>query len=159
MSDALVTYINDHLGGAQMAVQLLEAMRNQNDEQEFRQFASVLLPEIEADDQTLRHIAEGIGPGPNAMKTVGGWLVEKASRIKLGHSGSTTFELFESLELLALGIQGKLSLWTALQAASVTDARLQKHDFETLQRRAQEQYAAVESQRIKLASVVLSPRS
>lgn len=50
MSDALITYLNDHLGGAQIAVQLPEAMRDQNDDQEFRQFASVLLPEIEVDE-------------------------------------------------------------------------------------------------------------
>lgn len=157
MSDALTTYLNDHLGGAQMAVQVLEAMRDQNDDQEFRQFASVLLPEIEADHRTLRHLAEEIGPGPNAIKTVGGWLVEKATRLKLGHSGSKTFELFESLELLALGIQGKLSLWTALQAASACDVRLQTYDFGSLQQRARQQYATVESQRIKLARTVLSP--
>ena len=42
MSEALVTYLNDHLGGAQIAVQLLEAMRDQHDDQDFRQFASVL---------------------------------------------------------------------------------------------------------------------
>jgi hypothetical protein len=79
MSEALITYLNDHLGGAQVAVQLLEAMRDQNDEQEFRQFASVLLPEIKADDLTLHHIAEKTGSGPSAVKQVGGWLLEKAA--------------------------------------------------------------------------------
>ncbi len=29
MSDPLVTYLNDHLGGAQTAVQVLKAMRDQ----------------------------------------------------------------------------------------------------------------------------------
>jgi len=43
MSHPLVTYVNDHLGGAQVAVRLLEAMRDQHDDQEFRQFASVFL--------------------------------------------------------------------------------------------------------------------
>ena len=159
MSEPLVTYLNDHLGGAQIAVQLLEAMRDQHDDQDFRQFASVLLPEIQADDRTLRHIAEKIGSGPSAVKQVGGWILEKASRFKLGHTGSITFELFESLELLALGIQGKLSLWKALQAASRSDARLREYDFETLVRRAQQQYGDVESQRLNLAQVVLSPIS
>ena len=157
MSEPLVTYLNDHAGGAQIAVQLLEAMRDQHDDQEFRQFASVLLPEIQADDLTLRHIAEKIGSGPNAIKQVGGWLLEKAARLKLGHTGSTSFELFESLELLALGIYGKLSLWKALQAASSSDARLHEYDFETLVGRAQQQYDDVESKRLNLARTVLSP--
>jgi hypothetical protein len=157
MTEALITYLNDHLGGAQVAVQLLEAMRDQHDDQDFRQFASVLLPEIEADDLTLRHIAEKVGPGPSAVKQVGGWILEKAARLKLGHTGSTDFELFESLELLVLGIHGKLCLWKALQAASTSDARLHEYDFETLIRRAQDQYGQVESRRLNLAQLVLPP--
>jgi hypothetical protein len=157
MSEALVTYLNDHLGGAQIAVQLLEAMRDQHDDQDFRQFASVLLPEIEADDLTLRHIAEKVGSGPSAVKQVGGWILEKAARLKLGHTGSRDFELFESVELLTLGILGKLSLWKALQAASTSDSRLREYDFETLIRRAQDQYEQAERRRLNLAQLVLSP--
>jgi len=157
MSEPLVTYLNDHAGGAQTAIHLLEAMRDQHDDQEYRQFASVLLPEIQADERMLRHIAEKIGPGPNPVKQVGGWILEKAARLKLGHTGSTSFELFESLELLALGIWGKLSLWKALQAASSSDARLREYDFESLIRRAQQQYDDVESKRLNLAQTVLSP--
>ena len=157
MSEPLVTYLKDHLAGAQVAIQLLESMRNQNDDQEFRQFASVLLPEIQADDQILRHIAEKIGSGPRGIKQVGGWLLEKAARLKLGHTGSRSFELFQSMELLALGVQGKLSLWKALRAALGQDARLRGYDFDSLIVRAQEQYDKVESQRLKLAQSVLSP--
>jgi hypothetical protein len=157
MSEPLVIYLNDHLAGAQIAVQLLESMRNQNDDQEFRQFASVLLPEIQADDQTLRHIAEKIGSGPSGIKQVGGWLLEKAARLKLGHTGSKSFELFQSMELLALGIQGKLSLWKALRMALGQDTHLRGYDFDSLIVRAQEQYDRAEGQRLKLAQTVLSP--
>jgi hypothetical protein len=133
-SDPLVTYLNDHLGGAQTAVQVLKAMRDHHDDPRFREFAGLLLPEILADDGTLRSIAEKIGSGPSATKQVGGWLLEKASRLKLGHAGSTNFEMFESLEFLALGIHGKLCLWKALQAASRLDSRLREYDYEELVR-------------------------
>lgn len=156
MSDPLVTYVNDHMGGAQVAVQLLEAMRDQQDDQEFRQFASVLLPEIRADDLVLRCIAEKIGSSPSTLKQVGGWLLEKAARLKLGHTGSANFELFESLELLALGIQGKACLWKALQVVSNADGRLRDYDFESLIRRALDQYGVVEHRRLKLAENVFS---
>ena len=115
MSDPLVTYVNDHLGGARLAVELLEAMRDQHDDKNFRDLATVLLLAIQADDHTLRAIAEKIGTGPSAIKEVGGWIVEKAARLKLGHTGSTDFAMFESLELLAIGIHGKLCLCKALQ--------------------------------------------
>jgi hypothetical protein len=157
MSDPLVTYVNDHLGGAQLAVELLEAMRDQQDDQEFRQFASVLLPEIQADDLVLRRIAEKIGGGPSSIKQLGGWFLEKAARLKLGHTGSASFELFESLELLALGIQGKASLWRALQVASRSDGRLREYDLESLIRRALDQYGIVEDRRLKLSESVFSP--
>jgi hypothetical protein len=156
MSDPLITYLNDHLGGAQIAVQVLEAMRDQHDDQRFREFASVLLPEIQVDDRTLRSIANKIGPGPSAVKEAGGWLLEKFARLKLGHTGSTNFEMFESLELLVLGIHGKLCLWKALQVASRLDSRLREYNFEELVSRAHQQYDKVESQRLDLAETVLS---
>jgi hypothetical protein len=159
MSQPLVTYVNDHLGGARIALQLLEAMRDQHDDQRFRDFATVLLTEIQADDRTLRSIAQKIGSGPSAVKEVGGWFLEKATRLKLGHTGSKDFAMFESLELLALGIHGKLCLWKALQVASRPDSLLHEFDFEELIGRAQQQYDKVESERLNLAQAVLSPTS
>jgi hypothetical protein len=159
MSDPLVAYLNDHLGGAEIAVQVLQAMRDQHDNPRFREFAGVLLPEIQADDAKLRSIAEKIGPGPSAIKQAGGWLLEKLARFKLGHTGSSNFEMFESLELLAVGIQGKRCLWKALQVASRLDSRLREYDFEALDSRAQQQYDKVESERLNLAQTVLSPSS
>jgi hypothetical protein len=157
MSEPLATYLSDHLGGAQVAIEVLEAMRNQHDDQRFREFAEALLPEIQEDDRTLRSIAEKIESGPSIAKQVGGWLLEKAARLKLGHTGSTNFEMFESLELLVLGIHGKECLWRALQASSRRDPRLSEYKFEKLISRAQEQYDKVESERLDLAETVLSP--
>jgi hypothetical protein len=159
MSEPLVAYLNDHLGGAEIAVQVLEAMRDQNDDPRFREFAGVLLPEIQADDAKLRSIAEKIGPGPSAIKQAGGWLLEKLARFKLGHTGSSNFDMFESLELLVVGIHGKRCLWKALQVASRLDSRLREYDFEVLVSRAQQQYDKVESERLNLAQTVLSPSS
>jgi hypothetical protein len=159
MSEPLVTYLKDHLGGAQIAVEALEIMRDQHDDPRFREFATSLLPEIQADDRTLRSIAEKIGSGPSAAKQAGGWLLEKLARLKLGHAGSTNFEMFESLELLAVGIQGKLCLWKALQEASKLDTRLREFDYEELISRARQQHGEVESQRLNLAQTVLSPNN
>jgi hypothetical protein len=75
----------------------------------------------------------------------------------LGHTGSASFELFESLELLALGIQGKASLWKALQTALGADDRLREYDFESLIRRALDQYGVAENRRLTLAEAVFSP--
>jgi hypothetical protein len=155
MSDPLASYLNDHLGGAQIAIQVLEAMRDQHDDPRFRDFANELLPEIQDDDRTLRSIAEKIGSGPSAAKQAGGWLLEKIARLKLGHTGSTNFRMFESLELLVLGIHGKLCLWKALEVANQSESRLREYDFRELIDRAQQQYDKVESQRLDLVQAVL----
>jgi len=118
-----------------------------------------MLGEVQADDRTLRSIAEKIGPGPSTLKAAAGWVVEKLSRLKLGHTGSADFEMFESLEMLALGIQGKLCLWKALRAASTMDPRLSEYNFAELVRRAEEQYETVEGHRLTLAQTVLAPQA
>jgi hypothetical protein len=52
-----------------------------------------------------------ITPSPKANnKQVSGWLLEKAARLKLDHAGSADFAMFESLELLALGVHGQQCL-------------------------------------------------
>jgi hypothetical protein len=156
MAEPLITYLNDHLGGAQIAIELLESMRDQHEDQRFRDLANNLLPEIQADDRTLRSIAEKLGPAPSIAKQAGGWIVEKLARLKLGHTDSTGLKMFESLELLVLGIHGKLCLWKALVVASQEDLRLQKYDFGELIRRAKQQYDQVENERLNLAQSALA---
>lgn len=67
--------------------------------------------------------------------------------------------MFESLELLALGIHGKHCLWEALQVASRRDPRLREYAFEDLIGRAKQQYDKVNSERFKLAETILLPTS
>jgi len=75
--------------------------------------------------------------------------------IRPGLSGD--FGTFEALEFLALGIQGKLSLWHALQVVAVLDSRLRGLDFNALIAKAEAQYTKVEERRLALASTALSP--
>jgi hypothetical protein len=154
MSESLGIYLRDHLGGAQIAVQLLEAMCNRQEDERYREFAKRLLPDIQSDDNTLRSIIEAIAEEPSGIKNAGGWLLEKLTRLKLGHTRSVGLELFESLEMLSLGIAGKRSLWKALEVISKEDIRLAKFDFNTLLHRADEQYQAVEQERLRLARQV-----
>jgi hypothetical protein len=63
-------------------------------------------------------------------------LTEKASRFKLGAGANGSFEVFEALEFLSLGILGKLSLWSALHLTARSDTRLEGLDFTRLVGRA-----------------------
>ena len=64
--------------------------------------------------------------------------------------------MFESLELLALGIEGKTALWNSLQATAQVDSRLREFHFLELIRRAKQQREKVEVERIHLAPKVLA---
>jgi hypothetical protein len=157
MSDSLVTYLEDHKAGAGLAIDLLQTMRDRHDDESLSQFAGSILSDIEEDEETLRSLAKKIGAGSNVLKEAAAWVSEKASRVKLGAGSSGDFGTFEALEFLSLGIQGKLSLWQALQVVAVADVRLQDFDFKTLIVRAETQYARVEERRLALAVPALSP--
>ena len=150
MPEPLATYLKDHLAGAQVALNQLEAMCNEHEDERYREFAKRLLPDIKSDDNTLRSIVRTIDEEPSGIKNAGGWLLEKMARLKLGHTKTEGFELFESLELLSVGIVGKRSLWKALQILSKEDSRLRKFDFDTLLHRADDQFQAVEEERLRL---------
>ncbi len=54
-----------------------------------------------------------------------GWLMEKASRFKLQRDESgERIGTLEALETLALGIQGKAALWSALGVIREVDSRV-----------------------------------
>jgi hypothetical protein len=131
MDDSLAIYLHDHLAGAALAVDMLEAMRDRQKGETLGDFAVVLLVEIEADRSVLKGLADGVGDGSSQLKEASAWLSEKVSRFKLG-CGLHSLGTFEALEFLALGIMGKLSLWTALAAVAPLDERLQTMDFDRL---------------------------
>jgi hypothetical protein len=157
MSDPLVTYLEDHKAGADLAIDLLQAMEARHDDESLSQFAGSILVDVEEDEETLRTLTKTIGTGSNVLKEAAAWVSEKASRLKLGAGLSGDFGTFEALEFLALGIQGKRSLWQALQVVAVSDDRLRNLDFKTLIARAETQYARVEERRLALAKKALSP--
>jgi hypothetical protein len=157
MSDPLVTYLEDHKAGARAAIGLLKKMKAGSNDQSFSQFAGSILSGVEEDEETLKNLAQKIGTGSNMMKEATAWVGEKASRIKLGAGTSGDLETFEALEFLALGIQGKLHLWYALQVVAMGDPRLRSLDFKTLIARAEEQHSKVEERRLALAPIALSP--
>ena len=61
---------------------------------------------------------------------------------------------FEALEIVALGILGKKSLWDAPKMVGATDARLSGLDLARLAERARTQHARVEERRLEMARKV-----
>ena len=85
MSEALSTYLQDHLAGSVHAVGLLEFMRDEHPREPLGRFARALLVEIEADRDVLRNLADRIGSGSSGPKELSAWFGERLSRLKLHH--------------------------------------------------------------------------
>jgi hypothetical protein len=75
--------------------------------------------------------------------------------MRLDDSARGPLRLLETLEAVRLGIDGKLALWQALNAAAPVAPRLQGLDYERLAQRAEEQRRRVEVHRVEAARAAL----
>jgi hypothetical protein len=156
MSDPLAIYLHDHRAGSNFAINLLEGMRDQEEDRDLSAFAARVIAEVTADRETLQKIIDRVGESHTDLKEAAAWVAEKASRFKLGHETPLALGTFEALETLALGILGKLSLWQALVVIGRVDARVEGEDYAHLAARAQEQHDLVEAYRLRIATNVFS---
>jgi hypothetical protein len=152
----LPIYLNDHLAGATAALELAKRAASENEGSVLGDFLSALSREIEADKRSLEEIMRVLGASIDHTKVAAGWLGEKAGRLKLnGHlfSLSPLSPLVE-LEVLALGIEGKLGLWLAL--AETVASELPLATLEELIARAELQREEIEPYRLAAAAVALA---
>ncbi len=157
MSERLATYLHDHRAGANFAINLLEGMRDQKGDPELAQFGAHILAEVARDKETLQRIIERVGESSTDLKEASAWLFERTSRFKLTHDEPHGVGTFEALELLALGILGKLSLWEALAVVAEFDYRVRGEDYGFLAARAEEQHDRVEAFRLRVVRNTFSP--
>ena len=101
---------------------------------------------------------ERLDIGESRTRKATTWLATKLTELKLRFDDPQTgpLRLFESLEALSLGIEGKRSLWMALGAAAEISPLLRVADYERLTQRAQEQRNRVERLRITTARIALN---
>lgn len=156
MSDPLTVYLQDHLAGSVQAVQLVEFLRDYHRNEALGAFATDLLKEIKADQEVLQGLSQRIGGGSSGLKELAAWFTEKMVRLKLKVENKDDLGTFESLEFLAIGIQGKLALWRVLGEISDLDVRLRGIDLKQLAARAEAQHALVERRRLEIGRTVFS---
>ena len=150
MPDALDTYLNDHLAGAVFGSDLAQQLRERSEGTPLGETMRSLAPQIEEDRQTLIDLMERSGIRRNPVKQVTTWFAEKASRVKFGGvtASETGLDTFMALEALSLGVEGKLSLWTALKETADLLPPLALTDFDELIERARAQRQALERERL-----------
>ena len=149
-------YLNDHLAGSVGALELLDRLIDIYQGKPLERFSRDLRNEIGADQETLKELIARLGEKESAVRKAGAWIAEKLSRAKIQLSETREGELglFLALEALALGINGKRSLWRALAGAAETAPRLRGLDYAMLEKRAVEQHDRVEAKRLEVAREV-----
>jgi hypothetical protein len=155
----LAIYLNDHLAGATLGVELTLRAARENTGSELGVFLrEVLLPEIREDRETLERLMGRLGIARSRAKVAAAWAAEKVGRLKLNGELTRYSPLSRLLELegLAAGIEGKRALWLALEAAVDSGADdVEGFDFRALAERAESQRERLEKHRLAAASDAL----
>ena len=156
--DYIATYLNDHLAGSVVAVELMENLETVYAGQPIADFIAKLRADIEVDIRELEDLMGQLQISESRTRKASAWLTEKFTQLKLrlDDPAHSDLRLFESLEALSLGIEGKRSLWLALSAAAKLSPQLRIANYQRLQQRAEEQRARVEDQRLELARKALN---
>lgn len=157
-AEYVATYLNDHLAGSVLALELLEHLEATHSESDLVTFFKQLRADIAADRQQLESLMQRLDISQSRTRKASAWLSEKMTEVKLhlDDPAAGSLWLFESLEALSLGIEGKRSLWVALTAAAERAPALRELDYPSLIKRAEAQRERVESLRVDTARKALT---
>jgi hypothetical protein len=150
----LSTYLSDHLAGAQAALEILTLLRKAGDSEVWQGIEL----EITEDRSELERLMNSTGSAPSTLRRAAAWTAEKLAELKMrvdDPSTSGSFRRLELIEALAVGIDGKHALWTALQSISGSTPLLGPMDYSRLIGRAQAQRRVVEGERLAAAAQAL----
>jgi hypothetical protein len=152
-SRLLPIYLNDHLAGATLGLELVRRAQRENGGTPLGDFLHGLADEIGEDRRTLLQLMERLGIEPSRSKIAAARVTEKVGRLKLNGqlTGYSPLSRLVELEGLATGIEGKRALWLALAEIADRDERLDRAALETLAERAGSQRERLETHRLQAA--------
>jgi hypothetical protein len=152
----LAIYLNDHLGGATLGLELVRRASREH-HGELGEFLREFGDQIEQDYRALLDVMAALAVQRSRVKPAVAWAAEKIGRLKpnghLKHPSPLT-PLVE-LDGIAAGVAGKLKLWQALR--EVVDDEPLRGRLDELASRAERQLADLEPRR--LAAARLAARS
>jgi hypothetical protein len=149
--DYLHIYLNDHLAGSTGGLELAERIQKNNEDNPLGDFMAGIAKEIEEDRDELQRLMNELDVSRNPIKAAGAYLLERLSQMKANGqlTGYSPLSRVLELEMLHMGITGKLELWSALR--EIFGPRLAEFDFERLIERAERQRDGVEQKRLTAA--------
>ena len=149
--DYLHIYLNDHLAGSTGGLELARRVAESNEDNPLGESMAQMATEFEAERDELQRLMDELGVSRNPIKVAGAFLGEKLARLKANGQlvGYSPLSRVLELEMLHMGITGKLQLWGALR--EVFGPRLGDFDFERLIEQAKSQRDRVEEHRLAVA--------
>jgi len=161
-AENLATYLNDHLAGSVLALELLQHLADASEsgarENELRR----LHDEIKSDQMVLTQMLERLVAQPSVLKKAGAWMAEKLAHLKLrltSAGADSALGRLEAFEMLSLGIEGKKGLWRSLQAVQAELPVDPPLDLEMLSVTAALQREKVEALRLESTIEAFGPHS
>lgn len=157
----LAIYLNDHLAGSTVGHELAKRSAASNRSSDYGRFLDGLAEEIGQDRRTLLEIMRALAVGVDHLKVLGAWGAEKLGRLKPNGRlrGYSPLSRVVELEGLALGINGKLALWRALQQLAPDLPELGNFDLAALAARAEGQLESLEPHRLRAVTEALASRT
>ena len=157
MDQELTRYLNDHLAGSSGALLLIQELADSHDNPEAREYFLQFKGKVEADRALLEDLLVRMGQSPSGFHQWAGAIAARIGGIKLmweqiepGKLG-----LFEALEMLALGVQGKCLLWVVLGKIAAWHPEWNGIDFVELEQNAIQQRDEIEWLRIEAGIEIL----
>jgi hypothetical protein len=151
-------YLNDHLAGATLGVELARRARASNaDDPRFGEPLARVCSEIEVDRRTLEELMSRNGIRRGKLKPAAAWTAEKLGRLKLNGQlrGYSPLSRVLELESLLLGIHGKARMWGVLR--TIEGQLAGDFDFEHLTHRADGQRKTVEDLHLEASALAFMP--
>ncbi|MGN6557461.1 MAG: hypothetical protein ACTHLH_05565 [Solirubrobacterales bacterium] len=152
----LAIYLNDHLAGATLGIELARRLRSSNQgDPEFGPPLARVCSEIEADHQTLVRLMEHLQISQDPVKPVLAKAAERLGRLKLNGRirGYSPLSRVLELEVLSGLVGAKMQLWNALEQSF--GESLDSFDFHRLAARADSQGQRLEDLHLAAAQRTL----
>ena len=156
----LAIYLNDHLAGATLGVELARRLRSSNQgDPEMGEPLARICAEIEEDHETLVRLMEHLQVGRDPVKPVLAKVAERLGRLKLNGQilGYSPLSRVLELEVLSGLVGAKMQLWNALEQSF--GESLDGFDFHNLAARADSQGQRLEDLHLAAAQRTLPAAS
>src|SRR5688500_12624873 len=153
--NALSDYLRDHLTGSDTALRVVMRLRQTHAGTEAGRLFASLCDEFGEERNAVRELLASLGRTGDAPTRLAGMVSGGLLALSAGGVPGD-MSLFQALEGLAVGVQGKRCLWRTLQSLGLTHPAAEGRSLADFEAMAVRQWDAIEKYRRMLGPVTFS---